>query len=63
LRLRSQRHEPELIIKEGFDAGVRLAEAVPLDMIAIPLVHMHGMLWLGRQAISQKGHDPPRRPN
>ena len=26
------------IIKEGFDAGVRLAEAVPLDMIAIPLV-------------------------
>jgi DNA-binding transcriptional LysR family regulator len=26
------------IIKEGFDAGVRLPEAVPLDMIAIPLV-------------------------
>jgi len=26
------------IVKEGFDAGVRLAEAVPLDMIAIPLV-------------------------
>jgi DNA-binding transcriptional LysR family regulator len=25
------------IIKEGIDAGVRLAEAVPLDMIAIPL--------------------------
>src|SRR6202166_940956 len=26
------------IIKEGFDAGVRLAEAVPRDMIAMPLV-------------------------
>jgi DNA-binding transcriptional LysR family regulator len=25
------------IIKDGFDAGVRLAEAVPLDMIATPL--------------------------
>src|SRR5258705_504530 len=25
------------IIKEGFDAGVRLAEAVPRDMIAMPL--------------------------
>jgi DNA-binding transcriptional LysR family regulator len=25
------------IIKDGFDAGVRLAEAVPRDMIAMPL--------------------------
>jgi DNA-binding transcriptional LysR family regulator len=25
------------IIKDGFDAGVRLAEAVPQDMIAMPL--------------------------
>ena len=25
------------IIKDGFDAGVRLAEAVPQDMIAVPL--------------------------
>jgi DNA-binding transcriptional LysR family regulator len=25
------------IIKDGFDAGVRLAEAIPRDMIAMPL--------------------------
>jgi len=33
------RHRGRLIdiIKEGFDAGVRLAEAVPRDMIAMPL--------------------------
>jgi len=50
------------IIKDRFDAGVRLAEAVPRDMIAMPLVHIRGMLWSGRQAISQTGPDRSRRP-
>jgi len=37
------------IIKDGFDAGVRLAEAVPRDMIAMPL-GSHAAACCGRDA-------------
>jgi DNA-binding transcriptional LysR family regulator len=51
------------IIKEGFDAGVRLAEAVPLDMIAMPLVPHARHVVVGAPSYSQKCHDPPCRPS
>src|ERR1700693_1247636 len=47
------------IIKDGFDAGVRLAEAVPRDMIAMPL---GPHVVVGAPAISQTGPDRSRRP-
>jgi DNA-binding transcriptional LysR family regulator len=41
------------IVKDGFDAGVRLAEAVPQDMIAMPLgPHTRHVVVGGHQAIS-----------
>jgi hypothetical protein len=43
------------IVKGGFDAGVRHAEAVPQDMSRCRLVHTRGMWWSGRQAISRTG--------
>lgn len=38
--------EPRMvdIVAEGFDAGIRLAESVPLDMIAVPLTSQARML-------------------
>ena len=49
------------IVKEGFDAGFRLAEAVPLDMIAVPCTPPLRFAVVGSPAYF-KGRKLPRTP-
>jgi DNA-binding transcriptional LysR family regulator len=49
------------IVAEGFDAGVRLAEAVPQDMIAVPLSRDIRMLVVATPEYLQR-HGTPRHP-
>ena len=49
------------IVKEGFDAGFRLAEAVPLDMIAVPCTPPLRFVVVGSPAYF-KGRKPPKTP-
>lgn len=50
------------IVKDGFDAGFRLAEAVPLDMIAVPCSPPLRFAVVGSPAYF-KGRKPPRTPH
>ncbi len=50
------------IVKEGFDAGFRLAEAVPLDMIAVPCSPPLRFAVVGSPAYF-KARKPPRTPH
>jgi DNA-binding transcriptional LysR family regulator len=50
------------IIAEGFDAGIRLAEAVPQDMIAVPLTDDARMLIVGSPDYFAK-HGKPQTPD
>jgi len=47
------------IVREGFDAGVRLAEEVPQDMIAVPLGPKQRMIVVGAPGLLAAG--PPIR--
>jgi DNA-binding transcriptional LysR family regulator len=49
------------IVVDGFDAGIRLAESVPQDMIAVPLGSSQRMVVVGAPAYFAK-HAPPRTP-
>lgn len=49
------------IVAEGFDAGIRLADAVPQDMIAVPLGPDQEMAIVGAPKYF-KAHKPPRAP-
>ena len=49
------------VIAEGFDAGIRLAEAVPQDMIAVPLSADLRMLVVATPDYLQR-HGTPRHP-
>jgi len=49
------------IVAEGFDAGVRLAEAVPQDMIAVPLSPDIRMLMVATPDYLKR-HGTPRQP-
>ncbi|AHF75779.1 Transcriptional regulator, LysR family [Sodalis praecaptivus] len=50
------------IVAEGFDAGIRLAEFVPQDMIAVPLTGEARMLIVGSPAYFTR-HGKPRTPD
>lgn len=50
------------IVKDGFDAGVRLAESVPGDMIAVPLGPEQRLIVVGSPAYL-KGRVPPQTPH
>jgi DNA-binding transcriptional LysR family regulator len=50
------------IVKDGFDAGVRLAESVPGDMIAVPLGPEQRLIVVGSPA-HLKGRTLPETPN
>lgn len=50
------------IVKEGFDAGFRLAEAVPLDMIAVPCTPPLRFAVVGSPAYF-KSRKPPKTPH
>lgn len=41
------------IVAEGFDAGIRLAEAVPRDMVAVPCSPRFATWWSAPRAISR----------
>ncbi len=49
------------IVKDGFDAGFRLAEQVPGDMIAIPVGPEQRLILVGAPSYLD-GRDPPRSP-
>ena len=49
------------IVAEGFDAGIRLAESVPQDMVASPAVRIPVSSWSARRPIS--GRSVPRSPS
>lgn len=49
------------IVKDGFDAGFRLAESVPLDMIAVPCTPPLQFAVVGSPAYF-KGRKPPKTP-
>jgi DNA-binding transcriptional LysR family regulator len=49
------------IVGQGFDAGVRLAEVVPPDMIAVPMVRQMRMLVVGSPSYFER-QPPPRSP-
>lgn len=49
------------IVAEGFDAGIRLAEQVPQDMIAVPFGPRQRLLVVGARSYFSK-HPPPRSP-
>src|ERR1700751_5985094 len=49
------------IVVEGFDAGIRLAETVPQDMIAVPLGPMLRFAVVASPAYFEQ-HPPPRTP-
>jgi DNA-binding transcriptional LysR family regulator len=49
------------IVVEGFDAGIRLAEHLPQDMIAVPFGPRQRLLVVGAPAYFAK-HPPPRSP-
>ncbi|MGJ7037242.1 DNA-binding transcriptional LysR family regulator [Shinella sp. BE166] len=49
------------IVGQGFDAGFRLAEAVPPDMIAIPILRQARMVVVGAPGYF-RGRDVPRQP-
>ena len=51
-----------LVIQDGFDAGVRLAEAVPRDMIAVPLGGDQRMVVVASPAYLEK-HPAPQVPD
>ena len=55
--------EPRMIdvVAEGFDAGIRLAESVPQDMIAVPLSRDVRMLVVATPAYLEH-HGTPRHP-
>jgi DNA-binding transcriptional LysR family regulator len=46
------------IVREGFDAGVRLAESVPKDMIAIPIGSLQRFVVVGSAAYFRKYSKP-----
>ena len=46
------------IVREGFDAGVRLAESVPKDMIAIPIGPQQSFAVVGSAAYFRKNPKP-----
>lgn len=50
------------IVREGFDAGIRLAESVPRDMIAVPLGPEQRFAVVGAPAYFAD-HPPPRSPS
>ncbi|MBJ3815759.1 LysR family transcriptional regulator [Shimwellia pseudoproteus] len=50
------------IVAEGFDAGIRLAESVPLDMIAVPLTGDARMLIVGSPGYLAR-HGTPQTPD
>lgn len=56
--------EPRMIdiVAEGFDAGIRLAESVPQDMIAVPLTPDIRMLIVGSPAYFAR-HGKPQTPD
>jgi len=49
------------IVADGFDAGIRLAETVPQDMIAVPLGDTQRFAVVGSPAYFAR-HEPPRTP-
>jgi DNA-binding transcriptional LysR family regulator len=49
------------VVGQGFDAGIRLAEAVPQDMIAVPIGGDIRMVVVGAPAYFE-GREPPRVP-
>jgi DNA-binding transcriptional LysR family regulator len=49
------------IVIEGFDAGIRLAETVPQDMIAVPFGDKHRFAVVGSPTYFTE-HRPPRTP-
>ncbi|WP_207002213.1 LysR family transcriptional regulator [Trinickia mobilis] len=49
------------IVVEGFDAGIRLAELVPQDMIAVPFGHKLRFAVVGSPGYFAR-HKPPRTP-
>jgi DNA-binding transcriptional LysR family regulator len=49
------------IVVEGFDAGIRLAETVPQDMIAVPFGDTQRFAVVGSPAYFEQ-HKPPRTP-
>ncbi|MEW9570780.1 LysR family transcriptional regulator [Rhodanobacter sp. Si-c] len=49
------------IVAEGFDAGIRLAESVPQDMIAVPLTRDLRMLVVATPGYLQR-HGTPKHP-
>lgn len=49
------------IVADGFDAGIRLAESVPQDMIAVPLSHDFRMLVVAAPAYLEE-YGRPRHP-
>jgi DNA-binding transcriptional LysR family regulator len=49
------------IVRDGFDAGVRLADTVPGDMIAVPIGPDQRMVVVGAPAYLE-GRTPPRAP-
>ncbi|KAK47683.1 LysR family transcriptional regulator [Caballeronia jiangsuensis] len=49
------------IVVEGFDAGIRLLETVPQDMIAVPFGERQRFAVVGSPAYFS-GHKPPRTP-
>lgn len=50
------------VIGEGFDAGVRMAEAVPADMIAVPITKTIRMIVVGSPGYLRE-HPVPRVPD
>jgi DNA-binding transcriptional LysR family regulator len=50
------------IVADGFDAGIRLAEAVPQDMVSVPLSEELRMLIVGSPAYFAE-HGKPRTPD
>jgi DNA-binding transcriptional LysR family regulator len=49
------------IVADGFDAGIRLAETVPRDMIAVPFGNTQRFAVVGSPAYFAR-HKPPRTP-
>jgi DNA-binding transcriptional LysR family regulator len=49
------------IVADGFDAGIRLAETVPRDMIAVPFGDTQRFAVVGSPAYFTR-HEPPRTP-
>lgn len=49
------------IVGQGFDAGARLAESVPSDMIAVPISHTARSIVVGAPAY-MADREPPRTP-